>query len=50
MAESNINVRLDSTIKDRFLKVAKSNDDTAAQLVRKWIKKYLSENAQGKLI
>ena len=49
MASSNIVVRIDNTKKERFLKIAKQNDDTASQLIRKYIDKYLSEHSQGKL-
>ena len=46
----NINIRIEKDIKNRFIKVAESNDDTASQLIRKYIKKYLADNAQGKLV
>ena len=45
-----INVRIDKDLKDRFIKVADANDDTASQLLRKYIKSYLSEHSQGKLL
>ena len=37
---------LDEELYERFKKVAKANDSTAVQEIRKFVKKYLSENAQ----
>ncbi len=44
----NFNITIDKNLKDRFVKVAKANETTGSQMIRLWIKKYLSENAQGK--
>lgn len=40
------NIRLDRELKDRFLRVAKENDQDGAKLLRKMIKEYCSSNAQ----
>jgi len=45
----NFNVKMDKDIKDRFVEVAKLNDDNASLLIRKFVKKYLSENSQLEL-
>jgi len=42
----NFNIKMEKDIKDRFLKVAKANDTTAAQLIRHFIKDYISKNSQ----
>ncbi len=47
MNEASLNTRIDKDLKDRFIKVAKANDETAAQLVRKFVKEYLATHAQG---
>ena len=41
---------VEADIKERFARVAKANDSTPSQLLRIYIKDYLSKNAQGKLI
>ena len=41
-----ITMSMDKTDWERFKKIAKLNDSDASEEVRKFIKKYLSENAQ----
>jgi len=47
IAKANFNI--DSEKWDRFKKIAKLKDSTAAQEIRKSIDKYLSENSQLEL-
>ncbi len=46
MAQKVINIRVDDQKWERFKKVAKLNESDASKEVRKFINKYLSENAQ----
>lgn len=45
----NVNFRCEKSLYERFLKVAKYNDRTGAQLFREFVKDYLSKNAQTKM-
>ncbi len=38
---SNFTIRVDTTLKNRFIKVAKENDSDSSKEVRKFIKEYL---------
>lgn len=40
------NLMVDKELWERFKAIAKSNDETATQLLRKYVKKYVSDNAQ----
>lgn len=42
------NIKLEQDLKDRFLAVAKANDENGSQLIRKFIKDYLIKNSQTK--
>ena len=46
MANKKYTHELNEEYYERFKKVAKANDSTAVQEIRKFIKKYLSENSQ----
>jgi predicted transcriptional regulator len=37
----NFNLRIEDEIRNKFIKLAKEEDMTASQLVRKWIKEYV---------
>ena len=41
-----INFKIDKDLRDRFIEICKINDTTGTQELRKFIKKYLSENSQ----
>ena len=41
-----INFKIDEDLRERFVTICKINDTTATQELRKFIKKYLSENSQ----
>lgn len=43
---TNLILKIDKDIKDRFLKVAKNNEETGSSLIRKFIKEYLKEHSQ----
>ena len=40
------NIKVESDIKNRFVAVAKENDETASQLIRKFMKEYLIKHSQ----
>ena len=40
------NIRIDKELKNRFLRVAKNNDEDGTKVIRKMIKEYCSANAQ----
>ena len=42
------NIKVEQDLKDRFLAVAKANDENGSQLIRKFIKDYLTKNSQTK--
>jgi predicted transcriptional regulator len=42
----NFTIRVDEDLKLRFTKIAKLKDSDASKEVRKFMKKYVSENAQ----
>ena len=42
------NIKVEQDLKDRFLAVAKANDENGSQLIRKFIKDYLIKNSQTK--
>ena len=42
------NIKIEQDLKDRFLAVAKANDENGSQLIRKFIKDYLIKNSQTK--
>jgi antitoxin component of RelBE/YafQ-DinJ toxin-antitoxin module len=46
MAQKIVNIRVDEDKWERFKKIAKANESDASKEVRKFINKYLSENAQ----
>jgi len=46
MKKVNFNMLIDEDLKKRFIKIAKQNDETASQLMRKYIKDYVSKNSQ----
>jgi len=46
MAIKVINIRVDEEKWERFKKVSKANESDASKEVRKFINRYLSENAQ----
>lgn len=39
------NMKVDETLKDRFLRIAKINESDGAKEVRKFMKKYVADNA-----
>lgn len=39
-------IRVDKTLKDQFISVCKTNDSTAAQELRKFMKEYIKKNNQ----
>lgn len=43
------NIKIEEDLKNRFLAVAKANDDNGSQLIRKFIKDYLIKNSQTKM-
>ena len=45
-----LQIRLDENLKIAFLQIAKSNDRTAAQLLRDYIRAYVKKNGQGELL
>ena len=49
MAKKKITIEVDVDHYERFKKIAKFNDSSAAQEIRKFIKKYNSENANLEL-
>ena len=44
-----LNIKMEEDLKNRFLAVAKANDDNGSQLIRKFIKDYLIKNSQTKM-
>jgi len=42
----NYTIRLDKELKDRFVKICKSMDSDSSKEIRKFMKKYISENNQ----
>jgi hypothetical protein len=42
-------IRVDKSIKDRFLKISKLNEENGSQLLRKFMKEYLTKNSQSTL-
>jgi len=46
---SNLTIRIETDLKKRFGTVTKANDSDISKELRKFIKKYLSENAQTKM-
>jgi hypothetical protein len=42
-------IRVEKTLKDHFISVCKSNDSTAAQELRKFMKDYIKKNNQQDL-
>lgn len=49
MAEPVIRFRVDAQIKKSFEEACKSNDITASQVLRKFIKEYIKKNGQKNL-
>jgi len=49
MNEKKISINVDSEKWERFKKIAKINNSTASQEVRKCVEKYLKENSQLEL-
>lgn len=45
-----MNFRVEKELRDAFLKACNSNDETGAQVLRKFMREYVEKNAQGKLI
>ena len=43
------NIKIEEDLKNRFLAVAKANDDNGSQLIRKFIKDYLVKHSQTKM-
>ena len=46
MAQKVVNIRIDDVKWERFKKIAKLNESDASKEVRKFVNKYLSDNAQ----
>jgi len=44
-----LQVRISRDLRDEFMRQAKSDDDSASRLVRKWIRKYLKAGSQEDL-
>jgi len=44
-----LQVRISRDLRDEFMRQAKSDDDSASRLVRKWIRKYLKTGSQEDL-
>jgi hypothetical protein len=44
-----LQVRISRDLRDKFMRQAKSDDDSASRLVRKWIRKYLKTGSQEDL-
>ena len=44
--QSIFNMKIEKELKDRFIEICKLNDTSASMEMRKFIKKYLSDNAQ----
>lgn len=49
MSDVQYPIRVDKTLKDHFISVCKSNDSTAAQELRKFMKDYIKKNNQKDL-
>ena len=45
MKKVNFNLLIEKEIKEKFIRLAKLNDETASQLVRKFIKEYVKNNS-----
>ena len=41
--------RIDKDLKKRFQEIAKANDEIPSLILRKFVKKYLEENAQTRI-
>jgi len=46
MAQKVVNIRIDSDKWEKFKKIAKLNESDASKEVRKFVNRYLSDNAQ----
>ena len=44
-----LQIRISRDLRDEFMRQAKSDDDSASRLVRKWIRKYLKTGSQEDL-
>jgi hypothetical protein len=44
--KTNFNVKMEKTLKDRFIEVCKQNETLASLEIRKFIKEYLKKNSQ----
>jgi len=45
-----LQVRIDENLRKAFVESCKNNDTTAAQELRKYIRKYVAQHGQSKLI